>query len=679
MKKNIFTILGLVAMMSAVSCIAEKDQLLESENNKGVKLTFNGATTPNTKISIGEKDGNVYPLHWEAGDNIAIWSKNVMAEGEGFLGNQAELYSGDAGKTSGVFQANDAVAAPVEQDILILYPAATMAYNAETKVVSKTVQNVQEQVKANSSIHIGNNVFSYAETHLSQGQDKDVTFTLDQRTAFVKLSLTTSEFSNLNLISAKLYAPGKILSGDVEMNIETKNLKVTRTFDNVGAKLRRPTAFSSQQDLYFTALPCDLTGADVYVIVTMGNDQKTVNIPIKIKGGELKASALSIIKVEGISTTSNTFDWYEPVETRYVAAYGEGWSYGPANCFVAYFDGDAVEFDVKARGNFAKCSKPAYLLVHNACEMNISNKSNLEINGQNGWDGEKYIKIPVSGPDYKVSVKALAAGSYNAYSSKVKLFDQNDECIWSFNIWGNKEQLVDQTYANGIMLDRNIGSDNSKMGEYIAGSYFQWGRPFTNGWSASGGLFDKAMSNVTDLSISANKPEVFFYTNGVEPSSAGDWYLGAHTGARTERLDDLWGNANLGAAGLNPEKGTKSIYDPCPKGYMVPTPKILEEIAKTATFRDVEGGYRFMDVKLSDNSNAVWPFSGCKWGNSAGNCDNNKGDICACWSNSSYASYEENNAAVYMMFYRTKDAKFKDSATRGHGYPVRCMKDTENR
>ena len=82
-------------------------------------------------------------------------------------------------------------------------------------------------------------------------------------------------------------------------------------------------------------------------------------------------------------------------------------------------------------------------------------------------------------------------------------------CIWAFNVWGNKEQLTEQTYVNGVMLDRNIGSDDKGYG-YQGGSYYQWGRPFQTGWSASGGLFAGEVSVVTDLAVSAEHPDVFY-------------------------------------------------------------------------------------------------------------------------------------------------------------------------
>ena len=84
------------------------------------------------------------------------------------------------------------------------------------------------------------------------------------------------------------------------------------------------------RELYFTAVPCDLTGKDTYLIVTMEDDSKTVTIPAKINGGELRESCLSVITLSNISTSTNEYKWYDPVEVRDLV---DGWAYGPQNTY----------------------------------------------------------------------------------------------------------------------------------------------------------------------------------------------------------------------------------------------------------------------------------------------------------------------------------------------------------
>ncbi|MBO5194605.1 MAG: hypothetical protein J6B62_06885, partial [Bacteroidales bacterium] len=76
MKKSLYTI-GIAAALFAVSCSIEENKLEQPSASQGTKLTLTGYTYPQTKVSIGEKDGDKYPLLWGDGDAIAIYSKDV--------------------------------------------------------------------------------------------------------------------------------------------------------------------------------------------------------------------------------------------------------------------------------------------------------------------------------------------------------------------------------------------------------------------------------------------------------------------------------------------------------------------------------------------------------------------------------------------------------------------------
>ena len=87
----------------------------------------------------------------------------------------------------------------------------------------------------------------------------------------------------------------------------------------------------------------------------------------------------------------------------------------------------------------------------------------------------------------------------------------------------------------------------------------------------------------TNVRFSIENPRALLYYQDVKDTHS-DWYLGAWTGARIDRKDDFWGNPNETSTYLNPSDGHKTIYDPCPKGYRVVSPRVLEEIEKKAEF-----------------------------------------------------------------------------------------------
>ncbi len=706
MKKLLYILAG-ITLVSAISCTKEESMNVDPAA-KGEKLTLSVLSNDDvdTKMSIGEKDGAKYPLLWNTGDVIAIYSSDVTTTYEEtedgtvpvvsgkINGELADLIDGND-RHSGTFQTARDVLVTSDEPLVIVYPGNSATYT--DKKITVALPKNQVQRKENSSADLGNYALGYATTTLQANQTDNVSFALQQKTAFVKVTLSTSAYSSLKLSGVKLYSKGAKLSGTVSCDVTTGALSVTNASDEVGVSYRTPVVFDKAQTLYFTTLPCDLTGQDTYLIVTMIDEtnNSTVTIPAKVTGGKLEESCLTVINLDNISASTNTNSWYEPVETRYIADFGNGWAYGPQNCYVAYFDGDAVTFDVKARGNFAKCVEPKYVQVYNACEYNSGSKDNLYINGTCAYNDAGYVEYAL-GSDYKISVAAKPVDDYTGYSSKVFLLDKDKNTIWCFNIWGNKDSLTEQTYTNGVMLDRHIGSTHRSGTEhYQHASFYQWGRPFQSGWSVNSGpmvgLFQIASTTVTDLSVSAANPEMFMAS--ITNRGNGDWFLGAPDveSDRATRIDDLWGNQNTTGDQVVATVGTKSIYDPCPEGYMVPSPKLLNELVNNMTEMitnatrenapkvDGKQVVNFMIYTLPDGSKAYWPFAGCKW-EGGGNPGNNTGDICSCWSNSTIGSYATSENRPFLMNYRYKDNAWKNQfSNRAHGHPIRCMKDVENR
>ena len=149
---------------------------------------------------------------------------------------------------------------------------------------------------------------------------------------------------------------------------------------------------------------------------------------------------------------------------------------------------------------------------------------------------------------------------------------------------------------------------------------------------------------------------------------------------RQDRKDDFWGNPNSTAEAGSPANGTKSIFDPCPKGWMVASPAVYKEVlaGKDDAF-EKNGSVQSMIYKYDGTNKAYWHFSGLKWASSGGNPNNNQNDILGVWSNSSYHGYEASDHNVYQLYYRTSQGTWNDGGGRAAGMSVRCMQDTENR
>ncbi len=162
--------------------------------------------------------------------------------------------------------------------------------------------------------------------------------------------------------------------------------------------------------------------------------------------------------------------------------------------------------------------------------------------------------------------------------------------LWSWHIWVT-ERAISEVDINGVtFMDRNLGaqinsnvdSDTTAETDYTDsimasyGLYYQWGRkdpfiyPYTydmggnyNGltYNADGSylyfLFDPSSANTGTISYSTLNPRVFL---AGDDASNYDWLYGTSESS-------LWDN-----------NGTKSIYDPSPKGWRVPSAADLAAI-----------------------------------------------------------------------------------------------------
>ncbi len=146
--------------------------------------------------------------------------------------------------------------------------------------------------------------------------------------------------------------------------------------------------------------------------------------------------------------------------------------------------------------------------------------------------------------------------------------DQNDEIIWSWHLWITSSKPE----AKGRYMDRNLGSayaePKSKSSEILSnyGTYYQWGRPtpfigpasYNCASSKDAYLYPSNSSKILYIDYVESTPQTgnmeyalanpLSYILGNEESDY-DWHFGHD--------DKLW------------SKDSKTLYDPCPKGWRV--------------------------------------------------------------------------------------------------------------
>ena len=204
--------------------------------------------------------------------------------------------------------------------------------------------------------------------------------------------------------------------------------------------------------------------------------------------------------------------------------------------------------------------------------------------------------------------------------------------------------------------------------DFKYGKLYQWGRKYGQGYYGS--LYDPDMNYIEDyydagwrviesapVSLEAAQSEdneSIFYKSTKEYNY--NWF---------ESSDyNLW---NSGTE----ENPVKTEYDPCPKGWRVPTLTELSELTDNFTLTtDGIGrtGYMFEDVNpvTSEASQLFFPYSG--YSPSNGYTSNNRGGRGYYWSSNLKDVY-----ADYLIFY--SETIRLTAYNRAHGLSVRCVQD----
>jgi len=165
--------------------------------------------------------------------------------------------------------------------------------------------------------------------------------------------------------------------------------------------------------------------------------------------------------------------------------------------------------------------------------------------------------------------------------------DQQAKILWSWHFWVVSDTPKDVTVGDYTFMDRNIGALNlDEKSELSVGVVYQYGRkdPFPGikfGEYAMRTIYD-ATGNETEITIVKNEEQDNLanaianpstYYNNVYVSGAKHGYSWVTVDAPTYGADAfkaLWDNG-----------GSKTMYDPCPAGYVV-APKAAWDAVKTA-------------------------------------------------------------------------------------------------
>ena len=656
-----------MALAALTSCSIQESEVLGDGNSK--TIVFYGEAFPQTKTSIGSPEDGKYPVLWSAGDQIGIYGMN-----SGFLNEAATLDDGSAGYNSGIFVLNTTEQGAVEaQDLVIYYPYSTGTEYSDGALHS-VIPYEQKQARPGDSGHTGKYALAYAKSAIedadADGNNPPVQFSLTHAVAYVKFVVSGGSFSSWRLNGVSLYSEGAHITGDISANVTTGEVTGIYQRDHAVVTVEEPADLSQPQEIWMVTAPCDLTGKETVVSVSMTDGSVIKTIPMKMNLGQLKANAVNVIPVTvDDSKVAADFPWYETDETRELAA---GWAYGPENTYIFTESGQEKILDVKARGYYIGIEEPKKVMIMFG-ENTYGSKACLE--AESSTPGSYFGNPSFSdlGADYTVRVKVIPEqATIPSWFGKVAIANENNEYLWAYTIWYVPGGVKEEQYSNAVVMDRLLGNmephtDNNKA----YGAYFQWGRPFSYSWGT--GSYTADYSAIRELLTSARKVDKFLGTDGIDNAN-GDWWLGDQTGARSDRKDDFWGNPNNGTGAGSADNGVKTVFDPCPEGWMVVSPAVLKEVVAGRDADVTAGsGMSWLTYKYQGENISWWPLAGLKNGRNTGN-EGSSNVMATCWSNSPYSGYGSTEHNAYCMYYNKNTGESNDNTERSYGLSVRCMK-----
>lgn len=278
--------------------------------------------------------------------------------------------------------------------------------------------------------------------------------------------------------------------------------------------------------------------------------------------------------------------------------------YGPENSFCLQ-PGETVSFDVSPRkvyGTWQRSGLPASADVPDDHDVL--------------WGGSAISSVSVT--DGKLTVKAS-----DTPGSALVAIKKGGTILWSYLIWVTESAPAETTLPGGAVIQSTLGGN----------CYFQWGRkdPLVSDGPVIGHPGD-----ANALSASIQHPGSFINKG----ASCADWYATSNQDAA------LWGGTG----------GSKTVWDPCPAGWRVPTEanfNVVELKEKDAASFDKLG------VLIPDGSSAV-PNQDFGWD-------------AFCWTREPSGN-DANSLRMQTDGYGFKEFSMEGNA-RYLGLSIRCVKE----
>lgn len=452
-------------------------------------------------------------VEWQSTDEIGLFS-NTYSSGGGTLYAVESISDGIAS-----FKGN----AIAGSTFYAYYPYQSDAsFNPTTSVLTLDLPETQQ----------------YTSGSFASGSNPMVGFTTD---------LNNMIFYNLcGVIELQITGLGKITSIEVESN-GTENLSGMATF-----AMTYTSTPASTNVLTFTSGTGSVTLTDVDTYLGSTATSFYIVVPAQVYASGLKFTIQNDSGTPYVQSTTNSvavsrsnIKPFATFQMDVVTANGTIY-YGSANSYAAS-GGESLNIDTTPHYTYQSEGYPYSSLNTVGSDYNPTSAAIV-------WQQPSGVVSGVS-----LSGTTLNVGTSSTLSGNALVGVYNGSTLlWSYHIWVNSGWLAsnDQQYylyggaTGAIFADRNLGATSATATD-ATGLMYQWGRkdPF----ELSSSITSVASSATTGTSAyGVANPTTFI--SGYSGNDR-DWLYAEHN-------PELWGYTATGRV--------KSVFDPCPEGYMVP-------------------------------------------------------------------------------------------------------------
>lgn len=639
MKRNKFLILPvLVLFLTAVSCGKETavgggnlDNNPEEASGEGgipspvepdtFAAVSDVISDPAAPEAASDGEGSKAHPHWESGVSQAraYWE----------LGDQVKVYYDRAGSHSGVYEvttinADDKRVATLgylsgERDseygtgtYYAVYPASGVTdFSSQTFTISIPAEQSNTDASMDGADPAGQIMMAKC------GPEKVLSF--KQVVSLIRYGKLTTLLTGFTCTKVVMTSADHYLAGDLEVTFSGSKPTIVGIKDNENAShsvtLNIPRGkFNSNNFTYVFAAPGTFEAGDLTFEFTITNGTYTYTI-VKTSPADLtlyrgKYAQIAFAMPEFTDLGSKAYTGLASNQT--------------ANCYVVNTPGYYC-FDAATRGNGVVTNGATAASV-GATITGAASVSAYHSDGTDFVDGDFTSGgfLYANGKVYFKTTASLSAAGNKLVSVK----DGSGNTLWSWHIWCN-DDLADIKFKSKedsqyyTFMNMNLGAHQVAFVDAgCNGYYYQWGRkdpfqqnkntlttPFVDAWNTQGSLANSILHPETmyGLKSELEAAGTTFYT---------DWWCAGLTSANLV----LYGENTIN--GYTPVATfSKTMFDPCPPGYHVPTLAALYGF-RANTFTSADG---VTTIKDADNTTITIPLvylrqpnvASDKWGNTS--------------------------------------------------------------